>query len=278
MLFLAKQIYQDNGLMKKHFLTMLILSLIGLLGISAVSANSLTQAQVIEAKTNHSSQRTQQDIDKEAQQVLELQTHIEQATDSLSNLTLYRNHLTQIVSSQEKEIQQLQRQRDQIEETRQGIIPLMYHMLDELDRLLHTDLPIRFTARTERLEQLNALIIRADISDAEKFRRILEAFQIEMDYGYKIAAYQQTITLDDGSQRVVQQLHIGRITLISRSRDKQQAWIWQQEQQKWHSLLSKDLPALDNAFLMAKKQTPPQLLRLPLSINTHIDNNKKGDH
>lgn len=257
---------------------MLILSLIGLLGISAVSANSLTQAQVIEAKTNHSSQRTQQDIDKEAQQVLELQTHIEQATDSLSNLTLYRNHLTQIVSSQEKEIQQLQRQRDQIEETRQGIIPLMYHMLDELDRLLHTDLPIRFTARTERLDQLNALIIRADISDAEKFRRILEAFQIEMDYGYKIAAYQQTITLDDGSQRVVQQLHIGRITLISRSRDKQQAWIWQQEQQKWHSLLSKDLPALDNAFLMANKQTPPQLLRLPLSINTHIDNNKKGDH
>ncbi|MGR6861209.1 DUF3450 domain-containing protein [Aliivibrio salmonicida] len=275
---MAKQIYQDNGLMKKHFLAMLILSLIGLLGISVVSANSLTQAQVIEVKTNHSSQRTQQYIDKEAQKILDLQTQIEQATDSLSNLTLYRKHLTQIVSSQEKEIQQLQRQRDQIEETRQGIIPLMYHMLDELERLLHTDLPIRFTARTERLEQLNALIIRADISDVEKFRRILEAFQIEMDYGYKIAAYQQTITLDDGSQRVVQQLHIGRITLISRSIDKQQAWIWQQDQQQWHSVLSEDLPALDNAFSMAYKQTPPQLLRLPLSVNAPIESNKKEAH
>lgn len=264
--------------MKKHFLAMFLLSLIGLLGISAVSANSLTQAQVIEAKTNHSSQRTQQDIDKEAQQILELKTHIEQVTDSLSNLTIYRKHLTQIVSSQEKEIQQLQRQIDQIEETRQGIIPLMYYMLDELDRLLHTDLPIRFTARTERLEQLNALIIRADISDAEKFRRILEAFQIEMDYGYKIAAYQQKITLDDGSQRVVQQLHIGRIILISRSIDKQQAWIWQQDQQQWHSVLSENLPALDNAFSIAHKQTPPQLLRLPLSVNTSIESNKKEAH
>jgi len=254
--------------MKTYFLVMLAYSAIGFMGMSTVSANSLSHAQDIEAKTNQSSQKAQQGIDKEAQRILDLQNQIEQASIRLSNQTVYRDHLTQLVRSQEDEKQQLHIQITQIEETRQGIVPLMYQMLSELDRILHSDLPIRFTARTERLNQLQLLMGRADISDAEKFRRLLEAFQIEMDYGHKISAYQQEITLEDGSKRVVEQLHIGRITLISRSADKKHAWLWLQEKQKWHAVETEVFDEVNVAFDIANKHKVPQLLRLPLSISS----------
>lgn len=248
---------------------MLALSVIGFIGISAVSANPLTQAQTVEAKTNHSSQIAQQRIDKEAQQILELQNQIEQAKASLSNLSVYRDHLTQLVHSQESEKQALDIQITQIEATRQGIIPLMYQMLNELERILNSDLPIRFKTRTERLHQLNALMVRADISEAEKFRRLLEAFQIEMDYGYKMGTYQQAITLNDGSKRVVEQLHIGRVILIARSIDRKHAWLWSQDSQAWLMMASEQISDVNLAFDIANKNKTPQLLRLPLSISSN---------
>lgn len=264
--------------MKKHFLAMLALSVIGFIGISTVSANPLTQAQAIEAKTNQSSLKTQQRIDKEAQQILDLQNQIEQANETLSNLSVYRDHLTQLVHSQESEKQQLNIQITQIEVTRQGIIPLMYQMLNELERILNSDLPIRFTTRSDRLNQLNALMIRADISDAEKFRRLLEAFQIEMDYGYKMGTYQQDITLNDGSKRVVEQLNIGRVILIARSIDNKQAWLWSQESHTWQVMTTDELNDVNLAFDIANKHKTPQLLRLPLSISSNTKSLNKENN
>lgn len=264
--------------MKKHFLAMLALSVIGFIGISTVSANPLTQAQAIEAKTNHSSLKTQQHIDKEAQQILDLQHQIEQANETLSNLSIYRDHLTQLVHSQENEKQQLNTQITQIEMTRQGIIPLMYQMLNELERILNSDLPIRFNARSDRLNQLNALMIRADISDAEKFRRLLEAFQIEMDYGYKMGTYQQEITLEDSSKRVVEQLNIGRVILIARSIDNKHAWLWSQGTQTWQMMATDEISEVNLAFDIANKHKTPQLLRLPLSISSNTKSLNKENN
>ncbi len=72
----------------------------------------------------------------------------------------------------------------------------MYHMLEGLKRIVASDKPIRKAQREERIAKLDDLMTRADVADAEKFRRILEAYQIEMDYGTKLGIYQGKIKLD----------------------------------------------------------------------------------
>jgi hypothetical protein len=40
------------------------------------------------------------------------------------------------------------------------------------------------------------MMTRADVTNAEKFRRIMEAYQIENDYGNTIEAYRANIELE----------------------------------------------------------------------------------
>ena len=51
-----------------------------------------------------------------------------------------------------------------------------------------------------------------DVNDAEKFRKVTEAYQIENDYGRTIEAYRGTVDIN-GNQQEVDFLRIGRISL-----------------------------------------------------------------
>src|SRR5690554_7619755 len=65
------------------------------------------------------------------------------------------------------------------------------------------------------------LLLQADVTVSEKFRRVLEAYQIEVDYGRNIEAYrakQDNISYDF--------LRVGRLALYRLSNDGQQAWLW----------------------------------------------------
>jgi hypothetical protein len=55
---------------------------------------------------------------------------------------------------------------------------------------------------------------RADVAEAEKYRRILEAYQIEIDYGTNLGACPAEIELNDGISQV-EQLYFGRVSLVS---------------------------------------------------------------
>ncbi len=50
--------------------------------------------------------------------------------------------------------------------------------------------------RSKRVHDLNIMMTRADIEVSEKFRRVLEAYQIEVDYGRTIEAYSGKLAID----------------------------------------------------------------------------------
>ncbi|GLT19383.1 DUF3450 domain-containing protein [Vibrio zhanjiangensis] len=227
-------------------------------------ATNFGSAQSIQQSTNASSASSQKQIDKVAENSLVLQKEIEQLEEEIKNLQVYQNHLTALIDSQSKEASNIEAQIKEINNTRRGIVPLMYQMISGLKTFIEQDLPIKREARLERIAKLEKTMIRADVSDAEKYRRILEAYQIELEYGVKLGAYQGKITVGENA-RNVQILHLGRVSLVARSLDGNTAWSWNQPQKQWQLLDHSIKPELDIAFNVAQKQVTPSLLTLPLS-------------
>ncbi|EMB51235.1 TonB system biopolymer transport component [Vibrio mimicus] len=229
-------------------------------------AASLDQAQAIKNSTNQASAQSQQKIDRSAEKTLVLRAEIEQLNEEVKNLQIYRNHLQSLVANQEQEMTSLEQQTEEIKRTRQGIVPLMYDMIEGLEEWVAQDKPIRLTARQERIEKLKELMPRADVSDAEKYRRILEAYQIELDYGNKLGTYQAQIALSSAQQVEAEVLYLGRLVLLARSLDGEQFWNWDAKQQSWQALSDANKNDLNAAYQLAQQQIAPTLLNLPVSL------------
>lgn len=231
-----------------------------------VHAENLNDAQAVQSKTNQASAVSQKRIDASAEKTLSLEAEIAQLQEEVANLTIYRDHLTSLVDSQNQEVDNLNEQIEQIAQTRQGVVPLMYHMLDGLKAIVANDKPIRKAQREERITKLDEMMTRADVADAEKFRRILEAYQIEMDYGSRLGVYQGKINLTADEQIEADVLYLGRVSLIARSLSGEAFWSWSQQQNAWQPLGSEQKTELDKAFAMANKQIAPSMLTLPVSL------------
>jgi hypothetical protein len=64
----------------------------------------------------------------------------------------------------------------------------MQNMLDTLARFVDLDVPFLLDERSKRVATLKEMMTRADVSVSEKYRRIVEAYVVEMD-GRTIEAY-----------------------------------------------------------------------------------------
>lgn len=232
-----------------------------------VHAENLNDAQAVQSKTNQASAVSQQRIDTSAEKALSLEAEIEQLREEVSNLKIYRDHLSSIVDSQTQEVNSLNEQIEQVAQTRQGVVPLMYHMLGGLKEIVANDKPIRKAQREERIAKLDAMMSRADVADAEKFRRILEAYQIEMDYGTRLGVYQGKIELSENEQIKADVLYLGRVSLVARSLSGESFWSWSQQEKAWQPVGVEQKTELDKAFALANKQIAPSMLTLPVSLN-----------
>lgn len=243
--------------------TSLALSLV--IASTSSMAVGLDAAQSIQSKTNAASASSQKRIDASAEKTLTLKAEIEQLQEEVNNLQVYRQHLTSLVNSQQQEVISLERQIEEIKSTRQGIVPLMYQMIDGLKLITAEDVPIKLEQRNQRIAKLEKMMVRADVSDAEKYRRILEAYQIELDYGTKLGLYQGQLSID-GESRQADVLYLGRLSLVARSLNGNSFWAWDQNAKQWSEVDPSMKSELDKAFSMAAKQVAPSLITLPVSL------------
>ncbi|MFT5808470.1 MAG: DNA repair exonuclease SbcCD ATPase subunit [Moritella dasanensis] len=236
------------------------------------SQRSIEHAQALTEKMNNTAVHSQHKIDNSADRTLSMQAEIERLQEEVDNLAVYRDHLAKLVNNQNQELNSLDQQLQDIKTTRQGIVPLMYKMLSGLDNIINTGKPIKKKQRLARLAKLNTMMGQADVSDAEKYRRILEAYQIEIDYGTKLGVYQSEITLASSGQSItVDFLHLGRIAFVARSLDSENYWQWHDERQEWVTI-TEQTNDIDKAFKMANKQIVPSLISLPVTTAQNVGN------
>jgi hypothetical protein len=158
----------------------------------------------------------------------------------------------------------LQDQIDSVEEVGRAVTPLMLKMIEALDQHVGLDLPFLIDERKDRVAGLRVLMRLSDVAEPERYRRILEAYQIENDYGRTIDAHSGTIE-KDGEEVPVDFLRIGRIGLLYKTRDGQEYGAWNQKDGAYDVLDASDYANwIDEGLRVAKKQSAPQLIRVPL--------------
>jgi hypothetical protein len=206
---------------------------------------------------------SQQKVDTIVDETEQLETEYLQAIRQLDGLQEYNRYMEQQIASQERELESLARSLDEIENVERQILPLMLRMLDALEQFIELDVPFLKTERQNRVAGLRTLMARADVSAAEKFRRLLEAFQIEVDFGRTIETYKDTPTID-GTKLEVDMLRLGRVGLFYQTSDASRTGMWDQRNGSWVALEARFRNPVRQGIRMARRQLAPDLLVLPV--------------
>lgn len=180
-------------------------------------------------------------------------------------LRSYNAQLQSLLASQRGEHEELEKQIEQVTVISRQITPLMLRMLGALEDLVRVDVPFLMDERTKRVKGLRDLMARADVTESEKFRRVMEAYQIENEYGRTLETYDEQVDIN-GTELTVHVLRVGRIALLCMTLDGQKAFRWDRTARTWQPLSAEESRDLPKAFRMARKQGAPDLIRLPITV------------
>ncbi|HLF29834.1 MAG TPA: DUF3450 domain-containing protein [Xanthomonadales bacterium] len=185
-----------------------------------------------------------------------------QALAETESLEKYNDQLGSQVADQQKEMNSIERQLVEIETTNREVQPLMQKMVDTLERFVALDVPFLLEERTNRVKSLQDLMPRADVAISEKYRRIIEAYQIELEYGRTLETYEGHIE-DASGMRTVDFVRLGRISLMYQTLDGAETGYWNAQEKRW-VVDNNYAHAVSEARRVAKKDGPPDLLKVPV--------------
>ena len=214
---------------------------------------------------NNAAKASQQRVDKIANETEKVVTEYKRQLKVIDGLKVYNSLLQKQLDDQLKKIDELKQSISDVAVIERQITPLMLRMVDSLDEFIKLDVPFLMKERTDRVARLRKTIGASDVSAAEKLRNVLEAYQIEIDYGKTVEAYKDVLEVE-GKQREVNFFRMGRISLVYQTDDKEYAGVWDQTNRKWVPLDGAQYRnQISLAIKIAKKQVAPDLVIVPIS-------------
>jgi len=130
----------------------------------------------------------QQSIDKIDDARRDVVADYAAAAKVVDGLKVYNALLQKQVDSQASELRTLADSIEKASVIERQIVPLMVRMIDGLEAFIALDAPVLVEERSRRAASLREMMERSDVTAAEKFRRVMEAFPIENEYGRTIEA------------------------------------------------------------------------------------------
>lgn len=249
---------------KRTLIASTVMGAFALTGSAVVSADSLSDLHQEEAKIHAAAAKSQEKINTLFEQSQELLVEYRQTVDQTENLKVYNDYIASLVADQQRSIDSLQRQIDSITDTKQGIVPLMFRMIDSLEQFIKLDRPVHLQERLERVQRLRDIMENSNVTVSEQFRQVIEAYLVEVEYGTRISSYQGTID-DAGTEVTVDFFNLGRTALLALSLDQAHAWVWNNDTRAWEELGDEYLSSVVDAVKMANNVIPPDLIKLPIN-------------
>ena len=206
------------------------------------------------------SQAVVSDLSDETQDLLGQYRLVLQQID---RLIAYNDYVERLIVDQEAQITDIREQLDQFALIERGIVPLMLDSIDTLDKFIDLDVPFLLEERTARVARLRTIMNLSDVTVSEKYRQIMDAYQIETTYGRDIEAYTGLLEIG-GVSRQVDFLRIGRTSLTYQTPDQEETGFWNKQDKQWEKLPNKYQNYVTQGLRVARKQVTPNLLELPI--------------
>ncbi|MEM1379198.1 MAG: DUF3450 domain-containing protein [Pseudomonadota bacterium] len=248
-------------------------ALLGSALVVAATAGLPASAQFREAldvsrQTARAGAQSQQRVENLDQQATELLTEFRANTKQLDLLNRFNDSQRAEVANQLEQIAALEQDIANVEGLERAVVPLIGDMLEQLKRIVAADIPFLAEERQKRLDRLDAVMADPTQTAASRFRLIVEAYQIENEYGRSIEAYNNTVSDGSGGELTVEFLRIGRVALVYKSADDTILRIYNKSTGQFDDLDKSFLDDVRLGLRMAKEQTPPGLLEIPVSAPT----------
>ena len=220
--------------------------------------SSLDTSRQIANETKASQKRIDQLDDQTTALLNDYRANLKQ----LEAANRYNESLERNIEGQQRQIERLTQDVENVSGLQRAMQPLMEDMLADLERFVANDLPFDIDERMARVDRLKNNMNNPSISAAQRYRLIVEAAQIENEFGRTIGAYEGTVD-NNGELISGEFLRIGRVSLVFKTADDSVLKIYERGQ-GWVDLNRSYLPDIKLGLRMAKEQTAPGLLPAPV--------------
>jgi hypothetical protein len=230
----------------------------------SVFAQTVDQVLQADLRRLNLAQASQQRVNEVVEGTRTLADQYRGINKEIDGLEVYNRLMTAQTSGQRATLEDIALSMDQVEVVNRQIFPLMERMIDGLEQSVALDIPFLLEERQDRIETLKELMARSDVSVAEKFRKVLEAYQIEMDYGTSSEWYRQSLVVDGTEgEREYNMLRIGRVGLYFQSDDGQVTGNYDPEQD---AFVAEDeyRTEIRKGIRMARQLIAPELILVPV--------------
>ena len=236
-------------------------ALLALMFLGGVQAQSLSSTVQVETNINKDAAKSQQRVTALAQQTADLLGEYRGVVRETESLKIYNDSLEAIVQDQRAEVISINNQLDGLESTNRGVVPLMLEMIDMLGQMIESDMPFRLEERRARVQRLQDMMDQADVTTSEKYRRVMEAYQGELEYGRTTEAYSEPLP---STGQTVEFLRVGRTLLVYQTSDQETTGWFNPRKREYEELPDKYRLEVKEGLAIARNEKAPNLVMLPV--------------
>ena len=236
------------------------LHLIMIFSISGFLSSDMESVLEVGRDNQILSAQSQNKIDLTERQTDKIVNEWKAVSKQVEGLKLYNEQKRIPIQAQLDLMDKLDEQLVQVVVMQRQIPPLAQRMLESLETFINLDTPFRIEERTNRIDLVRSSLAKPKVTASEQVRQVLEAYNIEAEYGRKIDTYESS--LSDGT--VVNILVIGRIGMFYQTKDEQSSGRWNNDTASWDELPGSYRKPIRDGISMAKKLAPTDMLLMPI--------------
>ncbi len=230
----------------------------------SVFAQTVDQVLQADQRRLNLAQQSQERINNIVEGTRSLEDQYRAINKEIDGLKVYNRLMRAQVEGQQATLEDIALSMDQVDVINRQIFPLMERMIDALEQSIALDVPFLMEERTKRVDDLKDIMERSDVTVAEKFRKVMEAYQIENDYGTSSEYYEESLTID-GATRAFNMLRIGRIGLYFQSDDTKITGRWDNQAREW-VIDNSSRNEVRKGLRMARQLIAPELIVIPVQV------------
>jgi hypothetical protein len=231
----------------------------------SVFAQSTTVDEVLQADLQRLelAQESQERINEVVEGTRSLADDYRGINKEIDGLKVYNRLMTAQTNGQQATLDDIALSMEQVDVINRQIFPLMERMIDGLEQSIALDIPFLMEERDKRMADLKGILERSDVSVAEKFRKVMEAYQIEMDYGTSSEWYRESLNVD-GAVREYNMFRVGRIGLYFQSDDTNITGWFNPVAREYELLGSDHRSEIRKGIRIARQLIAPELILVPM--------------